>query len=58
MTLNIVTFVRTLFTMLGWVVLIVMLYNGFNASSGIRGYVGYIESVYGLNIPHHTFIDG
>merc|ERR1712157_531590 len=58
MTLNIVTFIRTLFTILRWVVLIVILYNVAGMSLGIGGYVRYIESLYGLNTPHHTFMDG
>merc|ERR1712117_697166 len=58
LTLNIVTFIRTLFTILGWVVLIVILINSFNMSLGLGGYVRYIESLYGLNTPHHTFMDG
>jgi len=58
LTLNIVTFIRTLFTMLGWVVLIVMLINTNNISLGLSGYVGYMDGLYGNNIPHHTFMDG
>jgi len=58
LTLNIVTFIRTLFTILRWVVLIVILINSFNMSLGLGGYVRYIESLYGLNTPHHTFMDG
>merc|ERR1712176_46844 len=58
MTLNIVTFIRTLFTILRWVVLIVILYNVAGMSLGIGRYVGYLEGLYGNNIPHHTFIDG
>lgn len=57
-TLNIVTFVGTLFTMLRWVVLMVILINSFNMSLGMGGYVGYIDSLYGVNLPHHTFMDG
>merc|ERR1711893_192601 len=58
LTLNIVTFIRTLFTILGWVVLMVMVVN--NHGMSLRGgrYVRYLDSVYGSNLPHHTFIDG
>merc|ERR1712026_57365 len=58
LTLNIVTFIGTLFTILRWVILIVILVNGFNMSLGLGGYVGYIESLYGLNTPHLPFMDG
>jgi len=58
LTLNIVTFIRTLFTMLGWVVLIVMLVNTSNLSLGLSRYVGYMDGLYRNNIPHHTFMDG
>merc|ERR1711866_16387 len=58
LTLNIVTFIGTLFTILGWVVLIVMLVNTNNLSLGMSGYVGYMDGLYGNNIPHHTFMDG
>merc|ERR1712187_629712 len=58
LTLNIVTFIGTLFTILGWVVLIVMLVNTSNLSLGISGYIGYIDGLYGNSIPHHTFMDG
>merc|ERR1712044_23442 len=54
LTLNIVTFVRTLFTMLGWVVLMVILINTSSLSLGISGYVGYMDGLYGNNMPHHT----
>jgi len=57
LTLNIVTFIGTLFTILGWVILIVILVNSFNMSLGIGGYVGFMDSLYGANLPHHTFID-
>ena len=57
LTLNIVTFIGTLFTILGWVILIVILVNSFNMSLRIGGYVGYMDSLYGVNLPHHTFID-
>merc|ERR1712178_133346 len=58
LTLNIVTFIRTLFTMLGWVVLMVMLVNTSNLSLGLSRYVGYMDGLYRSNIPHHTFMDG
>merc|ERR1712048_1420750 len=41
LTLNIVTFIGTLFTILGWVVLMVILINTSNLSLGLGGYVGY-----------------
>merc|ERR1712026_254638 len=58
LTLNIVTFIGTLFTILGWVVLMVMVVNTNSISLRISGYVGYMDGLYGNNIPHHTFIDG
>merc|ERR1712187_7763 len=58
LTLNIVTFIGTLFTILGWVVLMVILVNSFNMSLGISGYIGYIDGLYGNSIPQHTFMDG
>merc|ERR1711978_359359 len=58
LTLNIVTFIGTLFTILGWVILIVILINSFGMSLGLGGYVRYMDSLYGLNLPHHTFMDG
>jgi len=58
LTLNIITFIGTLFTMLGWVVLIVILSNTSMLSLGMSRYVGYMDGLYGNNIPHHTFIDG
>jgi hypothetical protein len=58
LTLNIITFIGTLFTILGWVVLIVILSNTSILSLGISGYVGYMDGLYGNNMPHHTFIDG
>jgi len=58
LTLNIVTFIRTLFTMLGWVVLIVILINTSTLSLRISRYVGYMDRLYGNNMPHHTFMDG
>jgi len=58
LTLNIVTFIRTLFTILGWVVLMVMLVNTNSISLRISRYVGYMDGLYGNNMPHHTFMDG
>jgi len=58
LTLNIVTFIGTLFTILGWVVLMVMLVNTSSLSLGLSGYVGYMDGLYRNNIPHHTFMDG
>jgi hypothetical protein len=58
LTLNIITFIGTLFTILGWVVLIVILSNTSILSLGISRYVGYMDRLYGNNMPHHTFIDG
>jgi len=57
LTLNIVTFIGTLFTILGWVILIVMLVNSFSMSLRMGGYVGYMDGLYRVNLPHHTFID-
>jgi len=39
-------------------VLIVILVNTSSLSLGISRYVGYMDGLYGNNIPHHTFIDG
>merc|ERR1712146_456341 len=58
LTLNIVTFIGTLFTILGWVVLMVMVVSNHGISLRGGGYVRYLDSVYGSNLPHHTFIDG
>jgi len=58
LTLNIVTFIGTLFTILRWVVLMVMLVNTSSISLRISGYIGYMDGLYGSNIPHHTFMDG
>lgn len=58
LTLNIITFIGTLFTMLRWVILIVILYNSISVSIGMGGYVRYMDSLYGVNLPHHTFMDG
>jgi len=57
LTLNIVTFVRTLFTVLRWVMLLIILINSFSMSLGLGGYVRYVEGLYGLNTPHHTFME-
>lgn len=54
--LNIITFVRTLFTVLRWLVLIVMMYNVIVAKVGIGRYVAYADSVYRSNLPHHTYM--
>jgi len=58
LTLNIVTFIGTLFTILRWVVLMVILINTSNISLRISGYVRYMDGLYGNNMPHHTFMDG
>jgi len=55
--LNMVTFVRTLFTMLGWVILIIILYNVMVIGIRGGGYVSYADSVNGMNTPYHTFIE-
>jgi len=36
----------------------VMLINTNSISLGMSGYVGYMDGLYGNNMPHHTFIDG
>jgi len=36
----------------------VMLVNTSNLSLGLSRYVGYMDGLYGNNIPHHTFMDG
>jgi len=58
MNLNMVTFFGTLFTILGWVVLIVILYNTMVKRLMGRVGAGVQDSVYGNNLPHHTYIDG
>jgi heme/copper-type cytochrome/quinol oxidase subunit 1 len=58
LNLNIVTFIGTLFTLLRWVILIVILYNVISGGLRMGGYIGYAESVYGGNLAHHTYIDG
>merc|ERR1711972_107745 len=58
LTLNIVTFIGTLFTMLRWVILMVMLYSSIRMSVRIGRYVRYMDSLYRVNLPHHTFMDG
>jgi len=55
--LNIVTFYRTLATMLRWVILVVILYNVIVSGLIIRRYSGYGDSVNGINLPHHTYIE-
>jgi len=57
MNLNIVTFYRTLLTMLRWVILIVILYNVINEGLSRGTYVGYRDSVNRQNLPHHTFME-
>lgn len=55
--LNIVTFYGTLATMLRWVILIVMLYNVMMSGLIIGRYNRYRDSVNGINLPHHTYIE-
>lgn len=55
--LNMVTFVRTLFTILGWIILIVMVYNVMGIGIRGGGYVSYADSVNRFNTPYHTYID-
>lgn len=56
MNLNIITFVRTLFTVLGWVILMVMLYNVIVMKVRLGGYTRFADSVYGASLPHHTYM--
>lgn len=56
--LNIITFVGTLFTVLGWVILMFIIYNVICIKVGIRGYTRFADSVYRANLPHHTYISG
>jgi len=55
--LNIVTFYRTLLTILRWVILIVILYNVINEGLSRGTYVRYRDSVNRQNLPHHTFME-
>lgn len=56
--LNIVTFLGTLFTMVRWVILIVLLYDIIVKRVIRRGYQGHADSLYGSNLPHHTYMEG
>ena len=55
--LNIVTFYRTLITILRWVILIIILYSVINEGLSRGRYVRYGDSVNRQNLPHHTFME-
>lgn len=57
MNLNIVTFVRTLFTIIRWVVLIVILCDSIVKRLIGMGYIRVADSVYGNNLPQHTYME-
>jgi len=57
MNLNIVTFMRTLFTILRWIILSLLIYNTHKMILKGSGYVSYPESVNGNNAPWHTFME-